>query len=131
MPDEPVDIGRLRRELDYYRRQLDEMAGENVKLDLAIIGLRHELRQKRQGFALLTELQQSIGAHGEVSAIFEITIGAMNSVLGMDKSVVLEPTECALHYRPTRWLGFHESFAASFASLDLEFPTEFADGTGQ
>ena len=130
MADEPVGDERLRKEVDYYRRQLDEMAGENVKLDLAVSGLRQEIRQKRQGFALLTELQQSIGAHGDVSAIFEVTIAAINASLGMDKTVVLEPMGAAHHYRPSQCLGFHRTLAESLASLDLEFPSEFADGTG-
>ena len=130
VPDEPVDEGLPGRELNYYRRQLDEMAGENVKLDLAISGLRHELRQRRQGFALLTQLQQSIGAHGDVSTIFEITIAAVNASLGMDKTVVLEPAGHADHYRPARWLGFHEIPADSLSALDLEFPPDFASGSG-
>ena len=130
MPDEPVDAERLRRELDYYRRQLDEMAGENVRLDLAISGLRHELKQRRQGFALLTDLQQAIGVHQDISAIFEITLGAINGTLGMDKTVVLKPLDKAHHYRPSQWLGFHEAPAGSLASLSLAFPPEFAEGAG-
>ena len=130
MPDEPVDIERLRRELDYYKRQLDEMAGENVRLDRALSGSRHEYKQKRQGFALLTELQQSIGTHRDIPAIFELTIGAINATLGMDKTVVLEPMDNAHHYRPNQWVGFHDVPDEYLASLTFEFPPEFSDGTG-
>ena len=47
------DPERLRGEVDYYRRQVDELGAETLKLDYAISGLRHELRQKRQAFALM------------------------------------------------------------------------------
>ncbi len=53
MPIKKSDTQNLRKELDYYKQKLDELAGENVKLDYAISGLRHELKQKREGFALL------------------------------------------------------------------------------
>ena len=37
MIPEGDDPDALRREITYYRRQLDEVAGENVKLDVAIM----------------------------------------------------------------------------------------------
>ena len=67
-------------------------------------------------------LQQSIGAHKQISSIFEITIPAINSTLGMDKSVVLSPTDKPNVYRMRQWLGVREEVAASLSSLDLEFP---------
>ena len=63
MTDVPPDADPVQRELAYYKLQVDTLAGENLKLEYAISGLRHELRQKRQGFALLSQLQESIGAH--------------------------------------------------------------------
>ena len=130
MSETPPDPESLRTEVEYYKRQLDDLAGENLRLDYTISGLRHELRQKRKGFALLSALQQSIGAHEQISSIFEITIRAINSTLGMDKSVVLSPTDKPNVYRMRQWLGVREEVAASLASLDLDFPASFAAGTG-
>ena len=53
MSDEATDLESLERELNYYKRQLDKLSGDILNFDLTISGLRHELRQKRQGFALL------------------------------------------------------------------------------
>jgi signal transduction histidine kinase len=117
-------------ERDYYKRQADQLAGENLKLDYTIAGLRHDLRQKRQGFALLSELQQSIGAHKQISSIFEITMAAINTHLGMDKTVVLTPTQHEHRYRPSQWLGFHEDAAAGFAGAALDVPPEVATAGG-
>jgi adenylate cyclase len=131
MPIKKSDTQNLRKELNYYKQKLDELAGENVKLDYAISGLRHELKQKLEGFALLSELQQSIGSHKQISPIFEVTICAINSTLGMDRTLVLAPGEKENHYRPIQWIGFLEESAENFPSLTLEFPPEFADGTGK
>src|SRR5690348_9529599 len=79
------------RELAYYKRQVDTLAGENLKLEYVISGLRHELKQKRQGFALLSQMQESIGAHQQISSIFAVALPAIGATLGMDKAVVLTP----------------------------------------
>ena len=130
MADQVIALERLRQELDYYKRQLDELTGENLKLDYTLAGLRHELKQKRQGFALLSELQQSTGAYKQISSIFGVIIRAINSTLGMDKTVILTPTDVENHYRPSQWLGFHTESAKSLSTLSLEFPPDFARGTG-
>jgi signal transduction histidine kinase len=124
------ELELVQRELAYYKRQVDEVAGENLKLDYAISGLRHEIRQKQQGFALLSQLQQSIGAQKRISAIFELAIAAINSVLGMDRTVVLTPTDRPHTYRPSQWVGFLEQQARQFRLLEFEFPPEFATGEG-
>jgi signal transduction histidine kinase len=120
----------LQQELAYYNRQVDEVAGENLKLQYAISGLRHQIRQKQQGFALLSQLQQSIGAQKRISATFELAIGAINSVLGMDRTVVLTPTERENAYRPSQWIGFLEQQAAGFSRLELEFPPALSSPEG-
>ena len=127
---EPLDGERLQRELDYYKRQVDELAGESLRLDYTISGLRHEIKQKRQGFALLSELQQSIGVHKVISSIFDVTIRAINATLGMDRTVVLAPAHRENVYRPSQWLGFRAEAAPRLSSLAIEFPSAFAQGSG-
>jgi len=124
------DLEQLHKELGYYKRRVDELSGENLKLDYTISGLRHELKQKRQGFALLSGLQQTVGAEKHVSSIFETSIEAINSTLGMDRTVVLSPTEEEDAYRPSHWLGFREDAAESLRSTVLRLPHEFQEGTG-
>jgi signal transduction histidine kinase/class 3 adenylate cyclase len=130
MSDEVSDIERFRKEIDYYKRQLDELTGENVKLDYTLSGLRHQIKQRHQGFALLSELQQSIGVHRHLSSIFGTVIRAINSTLGMDKTIVLTPADRENYYRPSQWLGFRTESAESLSTLSLEFPPAFARGTG-
>jgi signal transduction histidine kinase/DNA-binding response OmpR family regulator len=126
---EPVPDS-VAQELAYYKRQVDEVAGQNLKLDYAISGLRRQVRQKQEGFALLSELQHTIGAQKRISAIFETAIEAINSALGMDRTVVLMPTEREHAYRAGQWVGFLSEQAGHFGSLEFGFPPEFASGEG-
>jgi signal transduction histidine kinase len=120
----------LRREIEYYRRQIDELGGETVKLDYAVSGLRHQLNQKRQAFTVLSELEHSVAAQPEISAILDRAIRAINATLEMDRTVVLVPAEAENHYRPGQWLGFPEEESRKLSSLVFCFPPEFAAGTG-
>lgn len=130
MNKQDKDNGPSHSEIEYYKRRIEELAGENLKYDIAVSGLKHELRQRRKGFALLSELQKSIGAQTEISSLFEVTIQAVNATLGMDKSIVLAPTEREQVYQPSQWHGFRQQDTQHFSSLSLQFPEAFADGTG-
>ena len=120
----------LRRELEYYKQQLDELTGENLRLDYSASGLRHEVLQKRAGFAILSELQQKIGAHTQISSIFELVVPAVNATLGMERTVVLMPTATDRVYRPAHWLGYRTGEAARLADALVELPAEIADRSG-
>ena len=118
------------RELDYYKRRVDELAAASIKHDYEISGLRHAVRQKERGFALVSTLLQSIGGHKQISSVFEAAVGPITSILGMDRTIVLVPTEQENTYRPSEWIGVREQAAERLASLAIEFPSEFAQGTG-
>ncbi len=129
MPDQDRgELERARRENEYYRRHVDELGGEILKLDYAISGLQHALKQKRQAFALLSDLQESITAHTDLSAVFERVIRAVNATLGMDRTTVLVPAAGEDRYRASHSLGFPEEVERCFASVVLTFPPEFARG---
>lgn len=117
------------REVEYYRRLADEVAAENIRLDVAAAALQHELKQKRQGFALLSELYRKVtAAHLQPSTIFEIVVPAINSTLGMDRTVLLAPTAVPPVYRPERWLGFHDEAAVRLRSVTIEIPADLIAG---
>jgi class 3 adenylate cyclase len=130
MNDDLMNLELLRKKLEYYERQLDKLSGDVLNYDLTISGFQHELRQKRQGYALLSELQQTIGVSKEISSIFEIVIQAINATLGMDKTLILSPTDRENYYRPTQWVGFIEGTIQRLPSLYIEFPPDLAKGTG-
>lgn len=121
---------RLQKEIAYYKKRLDELAGEILKLDYSVSGLRHELKQKKQGFALLSELHLSIGSQQEISAIFDTVIHAINHTLGMDKTVILEPAGAEGVFRPKHCLGFAKEIEEQILTLSLNLPAEYVQGNG-
>jgi adenylate cyclase len=119
----------IERELAYYKRQVDTLAGENLKLDYVISGLRHELKQKRQGFALLSLLNESIGAHTQISSIFAAALPVIGSTLGMDRAVMLTPSQREQCIRPAQWVGYRPEASTLLATVDFEVPLAVAAGT--
>ncbi len=130
MNEQNAEFESLNKQINFYKQRIEELAGDNLKFDITVSGLKHELRQRRKSFALLSELQQKITAQAELSSLFEVTIQAINPTLGMDKTVVLIPTEQEHVYRPSQWLGFPQQEMQHFSSSYLRFPEEFAQGSG-
>ena len=128
MSTEDQDLLLLRQEIEYYKRQLDELAGVNLKLDYQISGLRHELKQKRKGFELLSELQRTVGSQHSISAIFEVTAKAINSTLGMDRTVIFTGTDQEGVFRPVFWLGYPHEMDAILPTLLVSFPEDISLG---
>jgi serine phosphatase RsbU (regulator of sigma subunit) len=128
--NEPTDGAGLEKQLGYYRQRVDELGGENVKLDISLSELRHALRQKQTAFSLLSALQQSIGSHREPSPLFELTVRAINTIGGMDKALVLLRGDADHEYSPAHSAGIHEQSLSSLRSRSFRFPDEFSTGEG-
>ena len=117
------------KKLAYYKRRLDELAGENLKLDYEISGLKKDVRQKQKAFALLSNLQTTLGAQKEVSQLFQETVAAINQTMGVDKTVVLVPTGEENTFRPAHFTGFQPNDPVDLEASHV-FPTEFTTGDG-
>ena len=116
------------RELAYYKRQVDTLAGESLRLEYTISGLRHELRQKREGFALLSQLQEAIGAHKQISSIFSIALPAIGATLGIDKAVVLTPTNREHRFHATQSIGIRQDALQKLDAVEFDVPPALASG---
>ena len=114
-PDEEIEP--LRRERNYYRSQIDQLSGEMVRRDYEISALRHTLRQRERGFALLSQLQRFIGGDQSLGSIFCSVAQSINSTLGMDKTLVLRPQ--AAGFAPQTWAG---CAARAWDQIVLELP---------
>src|SRR5262249_32484892 len=119
----------LIRELTYYKRQLDDLAAARVTTEHRQWVLQAQLRQKRQGFQLLSKLARSMGAQSDAATMFRTTALAINAELGMDRTVVLVPAEAPGSYVPAHFAGFPEEAVArlSIARFALDAELE-ADG---
>ncbi len=127
MAEDKSELESLRKECKYYRTKTDELAGENLRLDYTVSGLRHELKQKKEGFKLLSALHESIGLQQEVMAIFRAASNSINSTLGMDKTIVLFPAERPDFFKPVLALGSGLDEAKVMA-LEFEIPEGIISG---
>lgn len=120
----------LRRELAYYKRHLDELAAQRISIEHHQWALHMQLRQKKQGFQLLSRLARSVGVQTELTSIFRITVLAIHSALGMDRTVILVPTSRAHSYAAVHFAGLSEDLVERLTNTSFQFPADFAAGTG-
>lgn len=123
------------RELTYYKGRLDELAGETLRQDYELSGLRKEVTQKRQAFTLLSRLQQGIGSDQQLDGMLDLILREVTATLGMDRALVLVPADRGDgSYRASRWTGFAEEgrgeeFARRLSGLSLDVPEEILSGS--
>ncbi|MEM6989577.1 MAG: GAF domain-containing protein, partial [Myxococcota bacterium] len=110
----------VQRKLSYYRRQLDAVAGENLRKDYEISGLRKEIRYRVRAFALLSELQERVAAHRDIGEILRTVMTSITASLGMDRTVIFRPGDAEHEFRPWFWTGFTEEGRAEEFNERLE-----------
>ena len=117
----------LKRRVDYYRRQLDSVAGENLRKDYEISGLRKAIQHRQRAFALLSKLQAEIGVHQDVGEILRTVMTSITASLGMDRTIIFKPGDAEHEFRPWMWTGFSEEgrleeFEHRLSNLVLSMP---------
>jgi class 3 adenylate cyclase len=130
-------IAALQAQIAYYKIRLDELAGQTIKADVQISRTTRELRQRRQGFAILSELHRQITTDLTSQQLYQRILEALLYSLKMDRSVVLERDGDSALARPVAWSGFESTVepvvrAASEPSAPpLELPPDLlrADGS--
>ena len=123
-PDNP-EMDELIRERDYLRRSVQETAGRLFALEAQSIVMRHELEQKRRGFSLMAELTVSLGKESDYEKNFVSVSKRINSILSMQRTVVLTPDDGA--FKPLVLHGYSDEEAAELAKLRLNLDDELLD----
>lgn len=95
----------LRAQNAYFQARLDELTGQTIKADALLSRATRELRQRRQGFALLSELHRSITTDLAASEVYSRLLDAVQRSLKMDRSVVLERVADSSAFKPASWAG--------------------------
>ena len=86
-------MGRdLQKELAYYKKQLDRISGETIRNDFTLSLVRDELRQKKEAFDILINLQQKFSIDVPLDIIFAQTVKAIRMQLRMDRAIILTHT---------------------------------------
>ncbi len=116
------------KELDFYRRRVDELAGQVVRADSVVSRAKRELKQRREGFALLTELHQVVTTDMPEEAIFAEVLGRLERRLKMDRSVILRREEDSTRFRPCYFHGFPAEAAERLPAARVELPEPLTRG---
>ena len=101
------DISDLKKEIEYYHRQLDELSGEGLKNDFVISELRNELKQKERGFALLSQLQDLNSLDTPLNVIIDSIVKSINVTLGMERTVFLIP-DSSIKFKTSSYSGYNK-----------------------
>jgi signal transduction histidine kinase len=123
-----MDHEELTRAINYYKNKIEELAGENLRYDNIVSGLKHELRKHHKGFSLLSRLQKDFSELEEISAIFEMTFEAINETFSMDKSVILTADSKEHFYKPVQWKGFSIDESENLYNISINIPEEYSSG---
>lgn len=122
-------IESLQKEVRYYQKQIDEVSGLNLKFDIENSNLKHELKQRRQGFRLLSELSQNVGSSKDPHEVLRLAAENISRDLGMDRAIVLLPTEGNKKQVKAKFaFGFADTLHASFYEEIFEFPQTVLSG---
>jgi len=96
----------LKKEIAYYKKQLDQLSGQSVRHDFAQTTLRHSLRQKNDAFAAINILQKKYVVGTPLHNMFEETAKALTTSLNMNRTVVLVPASSQNSFKPGHWYGY-------------------------
>ena len=124
-------LDELERSSAYYRRQLDQLAGQSVRQDSMTSTLKHQLRQRQQGFTVLSELTENVGRLTPSEDVIRNTLRTINGQLKMDRSILLaRPDPSTTEVRPVSWAGWKPGEDVGLGDLTFEFPPDFGSARG-
>lgn len=130
MTDENAPSADPTRQSAYFQQRLDELTGQAIRSDAIISRNTRELRQRRQGLTLLSELQRSITTDLPPSEIFSRTIASAQKMLKMDRSIVLELDPVSHAFRPVASVGFDEAAALKLREVRIRFSDAMLQSSG-
>ena len=120
------DAGEATLTLDGWKKLNEQNVSKILELDAHSIAIRHELEQKRHGFALLAELAVSLRSGNGNSSIFYTAAQRINAALNMQKTVVLAP-DAEGKFVSTVLQGYSLEEKAELAGRQIEVDDELLD----
>ena len=85
-----ADATPLARQLSYFRERTHALAARLFQADRQTSLLRHELEQKRRGFALLARLSAELRPVDADQALHQVA-SQLGAALAMPRTLVLQP----------------------------------------
>ncbi|MDR1885767.1 MAG: response regulator [Synergistaceae bacterium] len=125
-PGRSRDGEELVRELGYLRSISERNAAKILSLDTKSIAIRHELEQKRRGFALLAELAVTLGRGSDYDSVFVSVSRRLNAALNMQRTVVLLPDGDGM-FKPSVMQGYPADEERTIGARRIKLADELCD----
>ena len=121
-----TELEELRREVAYLRHLSERSLGRILLVDTQSIAIRHELEQKRRGFALMADLAMALRPGSDYQSIFNSVSRRLNAALNMQRTAVLLRDPDGL-YRVSILQGYTAEEEARIGARRLEIDPELLD----
>ena len=120
---EVQDPEELKAALHYYRRHLDQAAGDQVRFDARLSALNRRLRQKEEGFRILDNLRRAMNVNRTSRQIYQEALGLVLSTMLIDRAVILEEGQDG-GVRVVARAGYSEPDGARLDATVIDWPDE-------
>lgn len=119
----------LRKELGYYKSQVDVLTAAVINLEYQLAEMSNEITQLRQGLGLIAALQDFPSGR-DLSGIYEHFTEQINLQLQMDRSAILLPVPGRDRYfAPAYLTGYSEMATSLLAEEQIYIPEDFLSQT--
>ncbi|MFN3997427.1 adenylate/guanylate cyclase domain-containing protein [Algoriphagus sp.] len=116
------EIEELKRQVEYYKRLSDEVAGQNIRSDAQLSLLKRKLDQKQNGFTILSDLHDVFGQQIYEKEFFTSTLELIITTLKMDKTLVFwQSPENPTVFIPKWMMGYSKDESVQIQTKELEF----------
>jgi class 3 adenylate cyclase len=115
----------LKRQVEYYKKLSDEVAGQNIRSDSNLSLIKRKLDQKQNGFTILSALHDVFGHQIYEREFFINTLELINTTLKMDKTLVVWQTGSpSLDFGPKWMMGFNKEEQTTISPRMIRFQIE-------
>ena len=116
------DVVELRRMAAYFRDVADKNGARLLVAETSASKNRQRLEQKIRGFSLLARLTSDASATEEPPVMARILAGHLNSMLNMNRTVVLMRDPQSVRFNVLSSAGYADADRERLASLSLDLP---------
>ena len=114
----------LKKEIDYYKKQFDQLSSKIVRLDFTVTSMRHSLKQKSDALAAINILQTKYHVGTPLEKMFEETVKTITTTLGMNRTVILTPSGSQNTFKLNHWYGFPAEHFSSAKTYQINIPAD-------
>ncbi len=114
----------LEKENAYYRKHTDELAGHAITVDSQLSRTKRLSEQRKQGLALLSELEKIIYSDLDAEEILDRALSTVRNLLKMDRVVGLLPSKNRECFHPVVHLGFEDEVITALKDAEVQFSPE-------